>query len=58
MTVPSVAIGGITAENCAPLVEAGADFLAVVTAVWDHPGGPAAGVRALNAAIARTGRGV
>lgn len=55
MTVPSVAIGGITAENCAPLVEAGADFLAVVTAVWDHPGGPAAGVRALNDAIVSAG---
>ncbi|PWC30684.1 thiamine phosphate synthase [Teichococcus aestuarii] len=50
--LPSVAIGGITAENCAPLVRAGADFLAVVGAVWNHPDGPAAGVRALNAAIA------
>ena len=27
--LPCVAIGGITPENCAPLVEAGADFLAV-----------------------------
>ncbi|MBK1841334.1 thiamine phosphate synthase [Azospirillum sp. YIM B02556] len=51
MEVPCVAIGGITAENCAPLVTAGADFLAVVNAVWGHPQGPAAGVRALNAAI-------
>ncbi|MCO6418238.1 thiamine phosphate synthase [Siccirubricoccus sp. KC 17139] len=50
--IPSVAIGGITAENCAPLVRAGADFLAVVGAVWSHPEGPAAGVRAMNAAIA------
>ena len=40
------------AENCAPLVQAGADFLAVVGCVWNHPDGPAAGVRALNAAIA------
>jgi thiamine-phosphate pyrophosphorylase len=39
-------------ENCAPLVRAGADFLAVVGCVWNHPDGPAAGVRALNAAIA------
>ena len=52
MTVPTVAIGGITAGNCAPLVEAGADFLAVVGAVWAHPDGAAAGVRAMNAAIA------
>lgn len=51
MEVPSVAIGGITAENCGPLVSAGADFLAVISAVWDHPDGPAAAVRALNEAI-------
>ncbi len=50
--LPCVAIGGITAANCAPLVQAGADFLAVVGAVWGHPDGPAAGVRAMNAAIA------
>ncbi|MFT8247058.1 thiamine phosphate synthase [Roseomonas sp. BN140053] len=52
MEVPVVAIGGITAANCAPLVQAGADFLAVVGAVWNHPDGPAAGIRAMNAAIA------
>ncbi|MGC8470323.1 MAG: thiamine phosphate synthase [Acetobacteraceae bacterium] len=52
MELPCCAIGGITAANCAPLVRAGADFLAVVGAVWSHPDGPAAGVRALNAAIA------
>jgi thiamine-phosphate pyrophosphorylase len=52
MELPCVAIGGITPANCAPLVQAGADFLAVVSAVWDHPEGPAAGVRAMNAAIA------
>jgi thiamine-phosphate pyrophosphorylase len=51
MEVPCVAIGGITPANCAPLVEAGADFLAVVGAVWQHPDGAAAGVRAMLAAI-------
>lgn len=51
MEIPCVAIGGITALNCAPLVTAGADFLAVVGAVWAHAEGPAAGVRALNQAI-------
>lgn len=51
MEIPCVAIGGITAENCGPLVRAGADFLAVVGAVWSHPEGPAAGIRALEAAI-------
>ncbi len=53
MTVPSVAIGGITADNCPPLVVAGADFLAVVSAVWDHPDGPEAAVREFNTAIDR-----
>lgn len=52
MEVPCVAIGGITAENCAPLVQAGAEFLAVVGAVWGHPAGPAEGVRAMLRAIA------
>ena len=52
MEIPCVAIGGITAANCAPLVRAGADFLAVVGAVWNHPDGAAAGVRAMGAAIA------
>lgn len=55
MELPSCAIGGITAENCAPLVQAGADFLAVVGCVWGHPDGPAAGVRALAGAIERAG---
>jgi thiamine-phosphate pyrophosphorylase len=52
MELPSCAIGGITAANCAPLVRAGANFLAVVGCVWNHPDGPAAGVRALEAAVA------
>ena len=46
--VPCCAIGGITPENCAPLVEAGADFLAVIGAIWSHPQGPRAAVRAFN----------
>jgi thiamine-phosphate pyrophosphorylase len=32
--IPCVAIGGITPDNCAPLMKAGADFLAVSHAVW------------------------
>jgi len=32
--IPCVAIGGITPANCRPLVEAGADFLAVSSAIW------------------------
>ncbi len=52
MELPVVAIGGIDAANCGALVRAGADFLAVVSAVWNHTDGPDAGVRAMNAAIA------
>lgn len=33
--IPVVAIGGITPENCTPLAQAGADFLAVSGAVWN-----------------------
>lgn len=51
-TVPCVAIGGITPENCAPLVRAGADFLAVSSAVWDCPEGSDAAVKAFMKAIA------
>jgi len=49
--LPCVAIGGITAANCAPIVKAGADFLAICSAVWEHPEGPGAAVLELNAAI-------
>ena len=42
--IPCVAIGGITPENGLPLVEAGADFLAVSGAVWN--GDEAEAVRA------------
>lgn len=52
VTVPCVAIGGITPENCAPLVRAGADFLAVAGAVWNHPAGAAEAVKAFGRVIA------
>lgn len=56
MVVPCVAIGGITPENAAPLVEAGADFIAACSGVWEHPDGPAAAVRAYLKAIAEAER--
>lgn len=46
--VPCVAIGGITVDNAQPLIEAGADFLAVVAGVWDHRDGPAQAVKKFN----------
>lgn len=52
METPCVAVGGITPENCPALIEAGADFIAAIAAIWDHPDGPAAAVRAFDRAIA------
>jgi thiamine-phosphate pyrophosphorylase len=49
--LPCVAIGGITAANAPLLVSAGADFLAVSGAVWNHADGPERGVRELLAAM-------
>lgn len=48
--IPCVAIGGIAPANCAPLVAAGADFLAVSGAVWS--GDEAEAVAAFHRAIA------
>lgn len=56
MQIPCVAIGGITVENCGALVAAGADFIAVSAGVWAFAEGPAAAVRAFNAAIAAAAR--
>lgn len=43
--LPCVAIGGITPDNARPLIEAGADFIAVCGAVWNDPDGEAAAIR-------------
>ncbi|MFA7431517.1 MAG: thiamine phosphate synthase [Rhodospirillaceae bacterium] len=51
MTVPCVAIGGITPDNAKPLIEAGADFIAVCSGVWTWPDGPEEAVRKLNALL-------
>ena len=48
MTVPCVAIGGITVDNCDKVIDAGADFLAVGGGVWNYDDGPAAAVKAFN----------
>lgn len=50
--IPCVAIGGITAGNCGPLVDAGANYLAVIGSIWNHPDGPEAGVRAFAEVLA------
>jgi thiamine-phosphate pyrophosphorylase len=45
--IPCVAIGGIRPENADPLVEAGADFIAVCQAVWSNDD-PASAVQAFG----------
>ena len=45
--IPCVAIGGITARNAKPLVDAGADFLAICQAVWGKDD-PVTAVRAFD----------
>ncbi|MDX1484048.1 MAG: thiamine phosphate synthase [Alphaproteobacteria bacterium] len=57
MTVPCVAIGGISPENCPILVRAGADFLAVLSAVWNAPDGPGQAVKRFNRVIAEAQAG-
>jgi thiamine-phosphate pyrophosphorylase len=47
--IPCVAIGGITPDNCRPLVAAGADFLAVSGAIWS--GDEVAAMQAFYAAL-------
>ncbi len=47
--LPSVAIGGITPDNAAPLIAAGADFIAASHAVWG--GDEAAAIRAFDAVL-------
>ncbi|NBX03967.1 MAG: thiamine phosphate synthase [Alphaproteobacteria bacterium] len=51
MVLPCVAIGGMKPSNCGQLARTGADFIAVITAVWEHPEGPAAAVKEFNEAI-------
>jgi len=47
--IPCVAIGGITPGNAAPLVKAGADFIAVSNAVWG--GDEVAAIKAFAAVL-------
>jgi thiamine-phosphate pyrophosphorylase len=51
INLPVVAIGGITDQNCSSLVKAGADFIAVISYVWQHPLGEAKAIENLNKAI-------
>jgi thiamine-phosphate pyrophosphorylase len=48
--IPCVAIGGITPDNARPLIDAGADFIAVCQAVWGDDD-PEAAVRRFSEVI-------
>jgi len=51
-SIPCVAIGGMTAENCGELVRVGADFIGVINAVWQNPLGVEKAVGAFKAVLA------
>jgi thiamine-phosphate pyrophosphorylase len=51
---PCVAIGGITPANAKPLIEAGADFIAVSSAIWNDPDGAQAAIAKFTALIPAT----
>lgn len=53
INLPIVAIGGINDENCASLVKSEADFLAVISYIWDNPKGVSQALKKLDLAICR-----
>ena len=48
LNLPIVAIGGINDKNCIELIENGADFLAVISYVWQHPSGAEVAIKKLH----------
>ncbi|AGA35089.1 Thiamin-phosphate pyrophosphorylase [Thioalkalivibrio nitratireducens DSM 14787] len=53
LSAPICAIGGITPDNAAPIIAAGADMIAVIQAISEAPN-PEAAARALQALFAQT----
>lgn len=51
LSLPIVAIGGITDQNCDSIAKSGADFLSVISYVWDHPQGEKIALQNLHQAI-------
>ena len=51
--LPCVAIGGVTAANVRSLADAGADFVAICGAVWNHGNGPAQAVAQFSEVLGR-----
>ena len=48
LNLPIVAIGGINDKNCIELVKNGADFLAIISYVWQHPLGVEIAIKNLH----------
>ena len=48
LNLPIVAIGGINDKNCGELIKNGADFLAVISYVWQHPLGVEVAIKNLH----------
>ena len=48
LNLPIVAIGGINNKNCVELVKNGADFLAVISYVWQHSEGVEVAIKNLH----------
>lgn len=55
MNLPIVAIGGINNTNCQSLVKSGADFVAVISYIWDHPKGESEAINLLNDSLKSVG---
>ena len=56
INLPIVAIGGITDQNCSSIVNAGADFVAVISYVWEHPQGLDIALERLNKSLTAVSR--
>jgi thiamine-phosphate pyrophosphorylase len=50
--LPCLAEGDLELADCAALARRGADLMGVSRLIWQHPGGPAAAVSELGAALA------
>ena len=48
LNLPIVAIGGINDKNCIELIKNGADFLAIISYVWQHPQGVEVAIKNLH----------
>lgn len=51
MEIPCVAIGGINIDNALPIINAGADFIAISSGVWNYEGGIKAALKKFQTLI-------